>query len=175
MRTSSARAASCRYYAGRLRNENGQQMIEIVYGNLLDADAEALVNAVNCVGVMGKGIALQFKRAYPDVFLRYQAACRAGQVVIGQMFVVERKGAGNPGYIVHFPTKRDWRNASRLEDIQAGLVDLVTTIQHLNIRSIATPALGCGNGGLDWSVVRPCIETSLSMVPDVHVWLYAPV
>jgi len=149
-------------------------MIEHVRGNLLEADAEALVNAVNCVGIMGKGIALQFKHTYPDVFLRYQTACRAGQVIIGQMFVVECKGAGNPSYIINFPTKRDWRNASRLEDIQVGLVDLVATINRLRLRSIAIPALGCGNGGLDWSVVRPLIEAALSTLPDVHVRLYGP-
>lgn len=149
-------------------------MIEHVNGNLLQADAEALVNTVNTVGVMGKGIALQFRQAYPDNFNVYQAACKHGDVQPGHMLVFETGWLTNPRYIINFPTKRHWKGRSRMEDIAAGLRALIAEVRQRGIRSIAVPPLGCGNGGLDWNEVRPQIETAFADVPDVHVLLYAP-
>lgn len=149
-------------------------MIEQTSGNILEADVEALVNTVNCVGVMGKGIALQFKQAYPDNFDAYAVACRAGEVQPGRMFITRTGNLFNPRYIINFPTKRHWRSKSRLEDIEVGLQALVADVQRLGIRSIAVPPLGCGNGGLDWNDVRPRIEAAFSALPNVRVLLYAP-
>ncbi len=147
-------------------------MIERGQGDLLKADAEALVNAVNCVGVMGKGIALQFKLAFPENFRRYEQACRAGDVQPGRMLVVETGSAANPKYIMNFPTKRHWRDRSRLEDIEAGLHVLIEAVRQRAIHSIAIPALGCGNGGLQWSVVRPRVEMAFARLPDTRVVLF---
>ena len=149
-------------------------MIELTRGNLLEAEAEVLVNTVNCVGAMGKGIALQFKQAFPANFRAYQAACRAGDVALGKMFIHANGGLVNPRYIINFPTKRHWRGQSRLEDIKSGLKALITEVQRLDIRSIAVPPLGCGLGGLDWRVVRPMIEQAFAALPDVRVLLFEP-
>lgn len=150
-------------------------MIQIAEGNLLEAPVEALVNTVNTVGVMGKGIALQFKQAYPQVFRAYQQACKADEVRLGKMYVVDLGGlAGGPHWIINFPTKAHWRTSSRLADIETGLQDLIATVKRLQIRSIALPPLGCGHGGLDWSQVRPSIEAAFSQLPDVRVLLFAP-
>lgn len=148
-------------------------MIRAATGNLLQADVDALVNTVNTVGVAGKGIALQFRLAFPENFKEYAAAARAGTVVPGRMLVVGTNQLSGPRFIVNFPTKRHWRNRSRLEDIELGLVDLVRVIEAYGIRSIAVPPLGCGNGGLEWSKVRPLIESALSSV-DCEVLLFAP-
>ncbi len=149
-------------------------MVEIKRGNLLTASAEALVNSVNCVGYMGRGIALQFKKAFPENFTEYQKACRAGQVRPGKMLVFETGSMLAPRCIINFPTKRHWREKSRYEDIEAGLRALVSEVKRLGIRSIAVPPLGCGLGGLDWKSVRPMIETAFAGAPDVHVMLFAP-
>jgi len=150
-------------------------MIETTEGNLLNAPVEALVNTVNTVGIMGKGIALQFKQAYPQMFRTYEQACKAGEVQRGKMHVVDLGGlVGGPRWIINFPTKGHWRAGSRKSDIEAGLQDLVDTIKRLNIRSIAVPPLGCGHGGLDWADVRPLIESTLGRLPDVRVLLFAP-
>ncbi len=143
-------------------------------GDLLKADADALVNTVNTVGVMGKGIALQFKRAYPANFTAYKSACEAGEVRVGRMFVVAVESLGQLRWIINFPTKEHWRGNSRIEWIDAGLDDLVRTIRDLGIRSIAVPPLGAGNGGLAWSDVRPLISEKLSPLKDVDVLLYPP-
>ena len=143
-------------------------------GSLLEADVEALVNTVNTVGVMGKGVALQFKQAFPDNYKAYERACRSSKVQLGRMFVYEVGGLMQPRYIINFPTKEHWRSRSRLEHINAGLEDLVRVIRELRISSIALPALGCGNGGLNWSEVRSTIESCLSGLEDVDVHLYAP-
>ncbi|UFS94846.1 macro domain-containing protein [Nocardia huaxiensis] len=143
-------------------------------GNLLRADAEALVNTVNTVGVMGKGIALQFRRAYPEMFETYREACERGDVQIGQMYIWEPGTLQGPRFIINFPTKRHWRSRSRLADIQAGLIDLASTIERLQIRSIAIPPLGCGNGGLPWSDVEPLIVSALEPMVDVDVRIYPP-
>lgn len=149
-------------------------MIEHAAGNLLKADVEALVNTVNCVGHMGKGIALQFKQAFPENFDAYAKAVKRGEVVPGRMFIFATGLMANPRYIINFPTKRHWRGKSRIEDIEAGLQALVADIRQLGIRSIAVPPLGCGNGGLDWSVVRPRIEWVLATAPEVRILLFAP-
>jgi O-acetyl-ADP-ribose deacetylase (regulator of RNase III) len=149
-------------------------MIEYTGGNILHADAEALVNTVNCVGVMGRGIALQFKNAYPKNFKAYEAACQQQQVQPGRMFVYATGELANPRFIINFPTKRHWRGNSRMEDIESGLVDLVEVIRRNNIQSIAIPPLGSGLGGLEWDDVRPRIEKALAVLPQVKVLLYEP-
>ncbi|MDA8440831.1 MAG: macro domain-containing protein [Peptococcaceae bacterium] len=150
-------------------------MIELRNGNLLKADAEALVNTVNCVGVMGKGIALQFKQAYPDNFKEYARACKSKLVVPGSMFTVQVGGMlANPRYIINFPTKRHWKGNSRIEDIESGLKALIAEVKRLGIRSIAVPPLGCGNGGLVWDEVRPKIVMAFEDLPNVNLFLYEP-
>ncbi|MAZ06332.1 MAG: Appr-1-p processing protein [Halomonas sp.] len=149
-------------------------MIEYTCGNILFSDAEALVNTVNCVGVMGRGIALQFKNAYPENFKAYAVACQQQQVLPGRMFVFATDGLTNPKYIINFPTKRHWRGKSRMQDIEDGLIDLVAVIQRYGIRSIAIPALGSGLGGLEWVDVKRRIETALQGLSDVRVLVYEP-
>lgn len=149
-------------------------MIDYRQGNLLEADAEALVNTVNCVGVMGKGIALQFKKAFPDNFRQYEKACRSGQVQLGKILTVATHNLTNPKHIINFPTKHDWREKSKLENIRSGLEALVIEIQRLKIHSIAIPPLGCGNGGLKWKQVEPLITDAFATLPDVQVFLFEP-
>ena len=149
----------------------------IVYGegDLLASDVDALVNTVNCVGVMGKGIALQFKRRYPQVFKSYAAACRAREVQIGRMYVVPTAELTGPRYVINFPTKKHWRSPSQIGYIEAGLDDLRRVIEALDLRSLAVPPLGAGNGGLDWAKVEPLITDRLGNIPGVDIHLYAPV
>lgn len=149
-------------------------MIVETHGNLLTAEAEALVNTVNTVGVMGKGIALQFKRAFPDNFAAYEQACKDGKLEPGQMLVFQPGLLNGPRFIINFPTKRHWRGSARLEDIDSGLRALIDEVKRLRIRSIAVPPLGCGNGGLDWRDVKPRIVEAFQVVPDVRVLLFAP-
>lgn len=149
-------------------------MITNASGNLLQADVDALVNTVNIVGVMGKGIALQFRKAYPEMFAAYAKACKAGEVQLGHMHVWETGALDGPRFIINFPTKDHWRSGSKLHDIEAGLDDLVKVIADHGITSIALPPLGCGNGGLNWSVVEPRIRSILASLPDVDVQLFAP-
>lgn len=149
-------------------------MIEYKSGDILREDAEALVNTVNCVGVMGRGIALQFKKAFPKNFKAYAAACKNEEVQPGRMFVFETGQLTNPRYIINFPTKRHWRGKSRMEDIDAGLADLVATIRQYDIRSIAIPPLGSGLGGLEWAEVKARIEEHLASLNAVQVLVYEP-
>ncbi len=149
-------------------------MIERTTGDILKADVEALVNSVNCVGVMGRGIALQFKNAFPDNFKAYAAACSRKEVQPGRMFVFETGYLGNPRYIINFPTKRHWRGPSRLEDIEVGLVALVAEIRARDIRSIAIPPLGAGLGGLNWQEVRPRIEAAMQELDEVRAVVFEP-
>jgi O-acetyl-ADP-ribose deacetylase (regulator of RNase III) len=149
-------------------------MLEYRTGNLLQSDAEALVNPVNCVGVMGRGLALQFKKAWPDNFTAYQAACRRGELQPGRMLVFETGQSANPKYLINFPTKRHWRDNSRMEDIDAGLAALADEIRTRRICSVAVPALGSGLGGLDWRDVRTRIEAALGALRDVRVAVFEP-
>lgn len=149
-------------------------MIEYRTGNILEADAEALVNSVNCVGFMGRGVALQFKKAWPENFKAYAAACRRKEVQPGKMFVFETGRLTNPRYIINFPTKRHWRGKSRMEDIETGLSALVEEIRTRGIRSIALPPLGCGLGGLHWPDVRRRIEEALGALDQVKIIVYEP-
>ncbi len=150
-------------------------MITFGQGNLLRANAEAFVNTVNCVGVMGRGVALQFRRAFPENYEAYKKACKRDEVQIGKMFVVELPISNTPKVIINFPTKRHWRESSKLAYIEAGLTDLVKVIRKHDIRSIALPPLGCGLGGLDWSDVRPRIEQALGDIDGLDVILFEPV
>lgn len=149
-------------------------MIENGTGNLLRSDVEALVNPVNCVGVMGKGMALQFKRAFPANYRDYVKVCRAGGLVPGSLFVFATGEITNPKYIINFPTKRHWRARSHLEYIRNGLEALMREVREKHILAIAIPALGCGNGGLQWAQVRPMIEAAFAALPDVRVILFGP-
>lgn len=148
-------------------------MIEPGSGNLLAAQVDALVNTVNTEGVMGKGLALQFKKAFPEVARAYEKACRAGEVQIGTMHVVDR-GLLHPRWIINFPTKKHWRPPSQLSYVEAGLLDLVRVVRSHGVRSIAVPPLGCGNGGLYWGTVRPLIEQAFAPLPDVRVLCSCP-
>ena len=149
-------------------------MIEYKSGNILAEDAEALVNTVNCVGVMGRGIALQFKKAFPENFEAYARVCQRKEMQPGKMFVYDIEGLTNPRYIINFPTKRHWRGNSRIEDIEAGLRTLVAAIRQRDIRSIAIPPLGCGLGGLQWSSVKQRIEQALAGLDEVRIVIFEP-
>ena len=138
------------------------------------ADAEALVNTVNCVGVMGRGIALQFKKAFPENFKRYKAVCDKKELQPGKMFIHDLNRLLNPRYVINFPTKRHWKGKSRMEDIESGLKALVAEVRQRNIHSIAIPPLGCGLGGLRWADVRTRIEEAFQDLADVRVLLYEP-
>ena len=150
-------------------------MIEFIKnGNLIETDAEALVNTVNTVGIMGKGVALQFKKAFPDNFKAYEKAAKDSEIQIGKVFVIETGKFTNPKYIINFPTKKHWRYPSRLEWVKEGLRDLHNFIVRNNIRSIAIPPLGCGNGKLKWAEVKPLIINSLADIADLKVFLFEP-
>ena len=150
-------------------------MIELTQGDILTANTEALVNTVNCVGVMGRGIALQFKKAYPENFKAYKAACDAETMRPGKVLFFDLNQLYNPRFIINFPTKRHWRGNSRIEDIQAGLDDLINIVQQQKFQSIAIPPLGCGLGGLNWAEVRPLISQAFLALPEVKVLLFEPV
>jgi O-acetyl-ADP-ribose deacetylase (regulator of RNase III) len=154
---------------GGSRREESSMIVETT-GNLLLDDAQALVNTVNTVGVMGKGLALQFKRAFPANFDAYARACAEGRVQPGRIFFTS---LDDDRWIFNLPTKRHWRQPSRLDDIRSGLGDLVRTIVELDVSSVALPPVGCGNGGLDWGVVRPLIFEKLDGL-DVEIRLYGP-
>ncbi len=149
-------------------------MIKITRGDILKADAEALVNTVNCVGVMGRGVALQFRKAFPKNFKAYKVLCDRKGLRLGNVFVHDLNRLKNPRYVINFPTKRHWRSKSRLEYIEAGLNALVEEIRRRDIQSIAIAPLGCGLGGLDWGEVRVRIEHTFESLPEVQVFLFAP-
>lgn len=149
-------------------------MIEYTKGNLLAADVDALVNTVNTVGVMGKGIALMFKDAFPENYKAYAQACKENRVQTGKMFVTERSDLVGAKRLINFPTKQHWRAPSKLEWIVEGLQDLRQVILDNDIKSIAIPPLGSGNGGLEWATVKPLIEDALGDLPDVRIVIYEP-
>lgn len=149
--------------------------IQLSHGDLLKQDdVDAIVNTVNCVGVMGKGIALQFKNKWPENFNRYKAACGAGEVRPGKMVVFDAGAYAKPHYIINFPTKDHWRGNSQISFIEDGLRDLVAQIQRIGIKSIAVPPLGCGNGGLNWADIKPLIVSAFDRLPEVDVRLFEP-
>ncbi|MAE92387.1 MAG: Appr-1-p processing protein [Pelagibaca sp.] len=149
-------------------------MIEYTQGNLLEAPVEALVNTVNTVGVMGKGIALMFKERFPANMQAYALACKQKQVQTGHMFITETGELMGPRWIVNFPTKQHWRGNSRMEWVDTGLQDLRRFIVEQQVQSIAIPPLGAGNGGLSWADVKPRIEAALGDIPGVQVLVYEP-
>lgn len=149
-------------------------MIDFKQNDLFQTEAEALVNTVNCVGVMGRGIALQCKKRYPENFRYYAETCKRGEMAPGKVLVYETGAMTNPRYIINFPTKRHWRMGSRMDDIESGLQDLAKVIVARKIRSIAVPPLGCGLGGLDWNVVKQKILAALGGLSDVRVEIYEP-
>jgi O-acetyl-ADP-ribose deacetylase (regulator of RNase III) len=149
-------------------------MLHYSSGNLLDAPADALVNTVNEVGVMGKGIALMFKEGYPDASAEYERAAKAGQVKVGSVLAVPNRRLVGPKWIIHFPTKKHWRQPSKIEWVRTGLRDLVRVIRQNHIESVALPPLGCGNGGLDWELVKREIEAAAEEIPAVDVLVFTP-
>ncbi len=149
-------------------------MIHFTIGDLLKTDAEALVNTVNCVGISGRGVALQFKKLFPENFSAYAAACKRDEVQPGRMFVYETGRLTNPRYIINFPTKRHWRGKSRMEDIETGLDALIGEVRRLGIHSVALPPLGSGLGGLEWSQVRSRIEKAFAGLTDVQITVFEP-
>jgi O-acetyl-ADP-ribose deacetylase (regulator of RNase III) len=148
-------------------------MIRFVQGNLFDSQAEALVNAVNTVGVMGRGVALEFKHRFPENYLAYRVACKREEIFVGKMFVFETQ-LEHPCWIINFPTKQHWRNPSKFEFVRDGLEDFVRVIEAHGIKSVALPALGCGTGGLDWSTVRALIEAALEPLHHVVFEIFEP-
>lgn len=151
----------------------GMRVVRIQRGDLFQSSAEALVNTVNTQGVMGKGLAYEFKKRFPESFDYYQEACKNGEIQIGKVQVI-RTGKLHPQYIINFPTKKSWRQKSKLEYIQAGLEDLLRVVQEHEIKSIAIPPLGCGQGGLRWEEVKSLVEQAFAQLPDVEVELYEP-
>lgn len=149
-------------------------MIRFTTGDIFKSDAEAIVNTVNTVGVMGKGLALQFKRRYPENFSAYSAACKSGEVQVGKMFITENPQLDGPRYLVNFPTKKHWRADSRIEYIRDGLESLKSEVHALGITSIAIPPLGAGNGGLQWEIVKQVITDSLESLEDISVTIFEP-
>ncbi len=148
--------------------------VKVKSGDLLKENVEAIVNTVNCVGVMGKGIALQFKQRWPRNFQAYEAACKRKEVKPGKMFIYDMGEWAKPRYIINFPTKTHWRGDSKIEYIESGLRNLVSEVGRLKIKSIALPPLGCGNGGLDWDDVKRLIAAAFETHPDVQVDVFEP-
>lgn len=149
-------------------------MITFVTGNLLDAKTEALVNTVNTVGVMGKGIALQFKNRFPHNYKVYRDACKEGEFSIGEILTVFDGDLLNRQYILNFPTKAHWKAPSKIEYIKTGLKALKIELEKHAIKSVAIPPLGCGNGGLDWEEVKKIMLDELSTL-DIDIFIYEPI
>jgi O-acetyl-ADP-ribose deacetylase (regulator of RNase III) len=149
-------------------------MIKYKQGDILSADVEAIINTVNCVGVMGRGLALQYKNKFQESFRIYAKACKNSEVVPGKMFVTQAEQLINPKYIINLPTKRHWKGKSKIEDIENGLVDLKSVIKAYDIKSIAIPPLGSGSGGLDWNIVKNKIENAFVDIKDINIIVYQP-
>ncbi|QTL35936.1 type II toxin-antitoxin system antitoxin DNA ADP-ribosyl glycohydrolase DarG [Pseudoalteromonas viridis] len=149
-------------------------MITYQTGNILHDQADAIINTVNTVGVMGKGLALQFKRAFPENFKIYKKACDEQSLVVGEVLVVPLNSISAPFYIINFPTKSHWRGRSKLEYIDQGLESLKREVKRLGLKSVAIPALGSGLGGLPWPQVEQRIQTQLAQIPDVEWRIYPP-
>ena len=145
-------------------------MVTFIKGDIFRSPAQVLTNTVNCVGVMGKGVALEFKNRYPQMFSDYKSKCDQGKVKPGQPYLWEDDSV----QILNFPTKRNWRDNSLLQDIEEGLKHIASSYEQMGIQSIAMPALGCGLGGLKWSEVQPLIVKHLGCLPDLDVYVYEP-
>jgi len=148
-------------------------MLEFTHGNILRAETEAIVCPVNCSGVLGSGLALQFKRVFARNFFNYKEKCRNGEVKPGKMLVFETMRQSGPKYIINFPIKDHWQDKASIATIETGLTDLKKTIKDLNIQSIAIPALGVGYGALRWEEVKPILTKHLSNL-DAHVFVFGP-
>lgn len=149
-------------------------MITFKVGNIIESQTEALVNTVNTVGIMGKGIALAFRKAFPNVYDEYLKAVNSSEIVIGKVQVVETKFI-SPVYVINFPTKKHWRHPSKIEYIESGLKSLVNVISSYNIKSISIPPLGCGNGKLDWKEVKPLMLKYLNpLQEEIDIIIYEP-
>ena len=149
-------------------------MFNYTVGNILQADCQALINTVNTVGVMGKGIALAFKKSFPANYKEYRIAFEAGELEVGKV-LVHKTGQITPQFVINFPTKEHWRQRSKIEYVETGLDDLVSVIKEYEIKSLAIPPLGCGNGGLKWEVVRPLIEEKLGQLSkSIQIIIYEP-
>lgn len=149
-------------------------MIEYSVGDILRATTDAIVNPVNCLGVMGAGLALQMKHAFPENFVAYQVACKRHEVYPGYMFIYMRKGDSPPRFIINFPTKMSWGEPSYMSYIRSGMSSLAKDIARLHIKSVAIPALGCGLGGLRWEDVKPIIVATMMRLDHVHTVIYEP-
>jgi O-acetyl-ADP-ribose deacetylase (regulator of RNase III) len=158
----------CKHSA--VSSKEGRLVVTFVRGDIFSSPAQVLTNAVNCVGVMGKGIALEFKNRFPQMFDDYKTKCNLGQVKPGQPYLWEDDSA----QVLNFPTKRDWRDGSLLQDVEDGLKYLADSYGQLGIQSLAMPPLGCGLGGLKWSDVQPLIVKHLGAIPDLDVYVYEP-
>ncbi|MFN8254493.1 MAG: macro domain-containing protein [Bacteroidales bacterium] len=148
--------------------------MKYIKGNLMNARVQALVNTVNTVGVMGKGIALQFKESYPENFRFYATACKRKELKPGKLLVFKEQTLSGEKIIINFPTKTEWYQKSKYEYIEEGLKDLVNVISQYQIQSIAIPPLGCGNGGLKWEKVKSMIEQYLGALKDIEILIYEP-
>ena len=149
-------------------------MIEIGKGSIFDSGAEALVNPVNCVGVSGAGLALEFKKQFPKNFLQYKVRCDCGTLRPGEIVLYLTVKVGNPIYIINVATKMHWREKSTLEIVERGIKGLVRGAKALELKSIAVPALGCGLGGLRWEDVEPLLRLHFDKLPALKVILYPP-
>jgi len=148
-------------------------------GNLFETNAEAIVNTVNCVGVMGKGVALEFKNRWPDNFKAYKKLCQSKQLRPGKVFIFDTGDLFDDPkkiqrYLINFPTKDHWRSKSKMSYIEEGLDDLLVKLGNLNIKSVALPPLGCGNGGLNWGQVKSLLEEKLSKIQSIDFHIYDP-
>lgn len=153
---------------------SGDIMIKFKTGNILSDQSQAIVNTVNCVGVMGKGLALQYKKAFPDNFKQYKSACDKKEVILGKMFITRYEDILESKFIINFPTKNHWKGSSKIEYIEDGLKDLSNQIRNLGVTSVAVPPLGAGLGGLDWELVKSKIIETLSLIENIEVVVYEP-
>lgn len=148
-------------------------MIKFTRGNILQSDSMAIVNTVNCVGVMGKGLALQFKKEHPQNFIEYKEVCERKELVPGKIFVYHTKALLGTQYILNFPTKRHWKDKSQIDDIAIGLKNMIGVLNNYNISSVSVPALGCGLGGLDWGDVKKLILDTFNN-SNITIVVYEP-
>lgn len=173
-RSETMRCDACGMFVPRgLLPDDPSSKLKIIDADLMSSRSEAVVNAVNTVGVMGKGVALLFKKKYPEYFSSYANACRVGDVRIGSIFEYQLGYSGVPSWILSVPTKRHWRDSSSIVDVERGIEALARSVVRLGIRSVSVPALGCGEGGLSFSRVGPILVKHLSIL-DCEVFIHMP-